>query len=151
MPNKEENEEYELIPHEELEAIKAEIRKAKEAGEQPKKLAALISDLSYKIDRLLAIFEDAMRAIKIEEGGLTFEERMRPIVERMNKILEQNSEIAAGIVAISDMIKEINEKLKPAALPPLPPLPPKAPPVPPVPPIPPPSKLPPIPPPPKRK
>ncbi|MEM4242986.1 MAG: hypothetical protein QXM31_03740, partial [Candidatus Woesearchaeota archaeon] len=43
--------------------------------------------------------------------GLSFKEKMRPVVEKMNKILEQNSEIAQGIVAVADLVKDLREDI----------------------------------------
>jgi hypothetical protein len=72
---------------------------------------ANLVELNAKLDRLLAIFEEATTALHVEEGGLSFKEQVRPIIERMNRILEQNSEIAQGIVAIADIVKELKEDL----------------------------------------
>jgi len=65
---------------------------------------------------------------KTEEGGLTFQEKMKPLFEKMNKVLEQNSEIAKGIVAVADLVNEmkpgtgapLGAPAPPVALPPAP-------------------------------
>ncbi|MBD3361888.1 hypothetical protein GF358_03805 [Candidatus Woesearchaeota archaeon] len=101
------SEEYELLPHKEIEELKEELARLKEFEITPtKKLRVSLVELNSKLDKLLDIFEDAMRQVQIEEGGMTFHEKMKPIVDKMNKILDQNAQIAEGIVTLADMLKE---------------------------------------------
>ena len=152
-------EEYELLPHKEIEELKTELRRLKEFEFAPaKKMQVSLVELNQKLDRLLAVFDEAMHAVRTEEGGLTFQEKMKPLVEKMNKILDQNASIAEGMVAIADMGKELRDKIEgneeeeaaPVApplvipLPVPPPLFPRAP-------MPPPPRFPPLPPPPPRR
>lgn len=103
--------EYELLPHKEIEDLKDELAKLKEFEIAPsKKLQVSLLELNTKLDKLITIFEDATHELRIEEGALSFTEKMKPILEKMNKILEQNSEIASGILALADMVKDIKEK-----------------------------------------
>ncbi|RLE46961.1 hypothetical protein DRJ25_03420 [Candidatus Woesearchaeota archaeon] len=122
-----EKEEYELLPHKEVEELKEELRKLKEFELTPtKKLEVSVIELNKKLDRLIDIFEKASVDLKEEEGGLTFKERIRPVVDKMNKILEQNAEIASGILAIADLLKgkvEPEDSLKGLVPPPKPPQP----------------------------
>ena len=105
-----EEEEYELLPHKEIEELKQELRKLKEFEITPtKKLSVSLLELNKKLDKLLKIFDEAQHMIKSEEVGMTYKERMKPIIERMDKILEQNADIAEGIVAVADMVKEVKE------------------------------------------
>jgi len=67
------NEEYELLPHKEIEELKDELAKLKEFEITPtKKLRVSLVELNSKLDKLLDIFEDAMSQVQIEEGGMTF-------------------------------------------------------------------------------
>jgi hypothetical protein len=105
-----EEEEYELLPHKEIEDLKEELSKLKEFEIAPsKRLQVSLLELNTKLDRLMMIFEDATHELRVEEGGLSFTEKMKPLLEKMNKILEQNSEIASGILALADMVKELKE------------------------------------------
>src|SRR5574341_731823 len=107
--------EYELLPHKEIEDLKEELSKLKEFEIAPsKKLQVSLLELNTKLDKLITIFEDATHEMRIEEGGLSFTEKMKPLLEKMNKILEQNSEIASGILALADMVKELKEGEAPA-------------------------------------
>ena len=122
-----EKEEYELLPHKEVEELKEELRRLKEFELTPtKKMEVSILELNKKLDRLLEVFERASHDLRVEEGGLTFKEKMRPLADKMNKILEQNAEIASGILAIADMIKgETPERPSMPELAPPPGMPPK--------------------------
>jgi len=102
--------EYELLPHKEIEDLKEELSKLKEFEIAPsKRLQVGLLELNTKLDKLTTIFEDAAHELRVEEGGLCFTEKMRPLLEKMNKILEQNSEIASGILALADLVKELKE------------------------------------------
>ena len=102
-----EADEYELLPHREIEELKEELSKLKEFEIAPsKKLHVSLLELNTKLDKLIMIFEDATHELRMEEGGLSFTEKMRPLLEKMNKILEQNAEIASGILALADIVKE---------------------------------------------
>jgi len=106
-------EDYELMPHQEIEELKEELAKLKEFEITPtKKLRISLVELNSKIDKLLDIFEEANRQIQIEEGGMTFNEKMKPLIDKMHKILEQNSQIAEGIVTMADMVKEMKQALQ---------------------------------------
>ncbi len=105
-----EEEEYELLPHKEIEELKEELSKLKEFEIAPsKRLQVSLLELNTKLDKLITIFEDASHELRVEEGGISFTEKMRPLLEKMNKVLEQNSEIASGILALADMVKEMKE------------------------------------------
>lgn len=157
----EESDEYELLPHREIQELKEELSKLKEYEIAPsKRLHVSLLELNTKLDKLITIFEDATHEMRVEEGGLGFVEKMKPLLEKMNKILDQNSEIASGILTLADMVKEMKEErsmpsmreeempeppmpptpprtMQGMAAPPLPPMPPGVPPGPPIPPVPP--------------
>lgn len=113
-----EEEEYELLPHKEIEELKEELSKLKEFEIAPsKRLQVSLLELNTKLDKLITIFEDATHELRVEEGGISFTEKMRPILEKMNKVLEQNSEIASGILALADMVKDLKEGEAPRRMP----------------------------------
>jgi len=107
-----EGEEYEILPEKDIQDLKEELRKLKEFEITPsKKMQVSLVELNTKLDKLLSIFEEATTALQLEEGGLSFKDKMRPLAEKMNKILEQNSEIAQGIVAVADLVRDLREDL----------------------------------------
>ena len=149
--------EYELLPHKEVLELREQLRKLKSLPAESGKHATVAYDeLSKKMDRLIEIFTEAEHQLKVEEGAVSFKEKMAPIVQKMDKVLEQNSEIAEGVVALADILNEIKDKIEvgvmyrpakgeaPGPLPPGPMLPPGPPPGAPPGPMPPP-KMPPLP------
>ncbi len=107
-----EGEDYEILPQKEIQELKNELRKLKEFEITPsKKMQVSLVEVDAKLDKLLSIFEEAMTALQLEEGGLSFKEKMKPVAEKMNKILEQNSEIAQGIVAVADLVRDFRDHL----------------------------------------
>ena len=124
-----EGEEYELLPQKEISELRGELSKMREFPAGPgRRMQISMDQLGDKVDKLIAIFEEAMHELKVEEGGLSFQEKMRPLMERMNKMLDQQAEIASGIVALADMLNDIKQKLEaapaPRAMPALPTMPP---------------------------
>jgi len=106
--------EYELIPHKEIVELKDEIKKLHDNPPSPSKhLQISMNDLAKRLEQMTEVFEKAMNGMAEEEGGLTFKERMQPILHRMDKILEQNAQIADGIVAMADMVNELKEQKGP--------------------------------------
>ncbi|MEK6849563.1 MAG: hypothetical protein AABY01_03260 [Nanoarchaeota archaeon] len=104
---------YELVPYKEIQDLKEELKRLKDVPiPSTKKLQVTMDDLAAKMDRLTAIFEEAGHEIKTEEGGLSFQEKMKPLLEKMNKILEQNSEIAKGIVAVADLVNDLKGNME---------------------------------------
>ena len=106
-----ETEEYELLPHREIEDLKEELRKLKEFEITPtKKLRISLLELNTKLNKLLKIFDEARHEIRSEEIGLGFKEKMKPLVEKMDKMLEQQADIAEGMVALADIVKSKEDK-----------------------------------------
>ncbi len=107
------DEEYELLPHSEIEDLRRELKKLRGFDIAPSKnLNVTLVSLDKKIDKLISIFEEAMHTVRVEEGGLSFHDKMKPFIDKMNKILEQNSEIAQGIITLGDMIKELKDAIE---------------------------------------
>jgi len=104
--------EYELIPHQEIRELKEELQKLREFPTGPgTKLQISIDELAKRTDRLNEVFEEAMHEITVEEGRLSFKDKMKPLLQKMDKVLEQNSEIASGIVALADILTELKDRL----------------------------------------
>ncbi len=122
---------YELLPHKEIDELKQELARLKDFEVTPsKKLQVSIIELNQKLDKLITIFEDAAHEMRAEESSLSFAEKMQPLLDKMNKILDQNAEIASGILAVADMLRGTPEprfgeisapNMPPKAMPPIPP------------------------------
>ena len=110
--NSDEGDDYELLPHREVAELRGELSKMREFPAGPgRRMQISMDQLADKVDKMISIFEEAMHELKVEEGGLSFQEKMRPLMERMNKMLDQQAEIASGIVALADLINDIKQRV----------------------------------------
>ncbi|NQU98931.1 hypothetical protein HQ533_05700 [Candidatus Woesearchaeota archaeon] len=93
---------YELLPHEELEALRREVQHLKKSpypdSKQNKNLLDTMDDLNTSINKLIKIFEGAQEDIikEYSESSPT---------QILKQISEQNAKIAEGIVALADLVK----------------------------------------------
>jgi hypothetical protein len=101
----EDSDDYELLPREELEQLRREIKSAKKDPKEAAKLDDLIVSvdrLNHSINKLLTILEDAQQDI-IQEY-----QDSKP-TEKLGQIIDQNETIAKAIITINDNIKKIKE------------------------------------------
>ncbi len=103
------DDEYEILPHEEIEHLRKEVHELKQ---NPLKgfgkshdLIESIDRLSISIDRLLRLFETADKALYNEYHKGYHEQS-----DHLNRIEEQNKKIAKGLVALSK-IEQHDEEL----------------------------------------
>lgn len=111
---------YELLPHEELENLRKEVERLKKSpfpnSKQNKTLLDSMTDLTLSINKLIKIFEGAQ------------DEVLRDYTESnptklLKEISAQNAKIAEGIVAVANMVKNSPAPSKPSPKPkPMPPL-----------------------------
>lgn len=112
MPDDADEEDYEILPEKEIKELKEELKKLKQGEVTPNKQFHIsMLELSRRVDRLTDIFDEALKAIKEEEGGLSLSERLRPLNEKLQKIHEEQLDIAEGVVTLADMIKDIKRKM----------------------------------------
>tara|TARA_Y100000310_G_scaffold336946_1_gene422779 strand:+ start:492 stop:989 length:498 start_codon:yes stop_codon:yes gene_type:complete len=111
---------YELIPEEDIEKLKSEVarlRKEKMSGPNAG-IAVALDHLATSLDKLFKIFDVA--ATELERDNLheeSFEEKVRPIVDKLNDLEQQNKDIAEGMLALADLLKK-KPKTEPAKPPP---------------------------------
>jgi hypothetical protein len=109
----EDTNDYELLPHKEIEELKKELESLKEIDVTPtKKLHISVIELNRNISKLLDIFEESLHQIKVEEGGLMFSEKIKPLMSRMDR-LEKNIETVADVLSnvIAPTLSDIHDKL----------------------------------------
>lgn len=113
-------EEYELMPHKKIEALKKEVEELKKGTASPE-MQGSIQSLSDSINDLLGLFREASRDLNLEKAAeSSVEARVDQIVEKLDQVIDQNGKIAEGIVAVADMVTNIKEK-KVAPMPGVPP------------------------------
>ena len=72
------------------------------------RLQTSMMGLSRSINSLLKIFHEATEELKMDtHDAVLVGEKLNKIVERLDKVVVQNEKIAKGLVAIADMIEEL--------------------------------------------
>jgi len=107
-------EDYELLPHREIQRLKEEISKLKggEAVGTDKDLRRAVMNLSEKIDSMNEILEAASVDLREEDKEAEIiKDKIDPIMEKMAELADQNQKIAKGLVAIHDLVDEKLEEL----------------------------------------
>ena len=102
-----------LLPVDEVEKLRREIDFLKrkqgiaETQDNDDAKAAMLS-VSKSINSLIRIFKDASEDLKMDtHDAVLVTQKLDRIVERLDKIEVQNEKIAKGIVAIADMIEDL--------------------------------------------
>lgn len=109
-PSLADDDEYELLPKEEIDNLKKEIERLKKSpfgeAKEAENLLDAINNLNANIRKLIEIFTNAQAELEshyLESGSPA---------EDLKDIKEQNEQIAQGILAVADMVKETNEKIE---------------------------------------
>ena len=104
-------EEYEIMSRSTLNKLKSEVEEMKKGPS--KEMHESVRDLKGSMDQMINLFKVAseeMKTEKIEEKGV--EKKLGPLLEKLDKISEQQNELAKGMVAIADMVKEHFPKIE---------------------------------------
>tara|TARA_Y100000310_G_scaffold344280_1_gene456191 strand:- start:1662 stop:2276 length:615 start_codon:yes stop_codon:yes gene_type:complete len=103
------DEDYEIISHKEVARLKQELKALKE-GE----LTASNKEISHKLNQMIDIFKEASIMMKDEKSS---KDSHNEIMDKLDKLLDQNQKIAEGVLAVADMIsKPIPVKAAPKPL-----------------------------------
>ncbi|MBD3203853.1 hypothetical protein GF327_06135 [Candidatus Woesearchaeota archaeon] len=103
------NDDYELLPHEEIRRLKNEISKLKSSPEKKSDdLVNSMDSLGKSISSLLGVFKEAAEEMKLDEhDSMMLSDKIDPLIRKIDLVLDQNEKIAKGIVAIADMVEEM--------------------------------------------
>jgi hypothetical protein len=111
----EKDEEYELMPHKEIIKLREELEKLKKnplgRGKKAEDLLESIETLNDSINSLIYVFQHATDELKREPKKEAEQTDLKPLLEKFNELMEQNKEIAEGIVSIAEMIKYEKRKI----------------------------------------
>jgi archaellum component FlaC len=119
------NEEYQIMPQKTISKIKKEIENLKTKAASSDEVASpgfkrSIDNLTESINSLMSLFKEAAEEMKVEEKTEeNIEQKLGPLVKKVAEIEEENKKIAEGILAVADMVRDLNEKIdkKPALRP----------------------------------
>lgn len=96
------DEEYELLPHEELEKLRQEVAAIKNnpihGTKQAASLQNSVEELTQAVNNLITLFSNT-------NDQLTHDFRRTSVTEHFKLISEQNEQIAQGILTLADMMR----------------------------------------------
>lgn len=107
------DEDYELMPQSSFSKLKEDLEniKAKAAGSNDVGLNDNLKKLSDDLTTMIKLFQTATDEMKYEEQeAKLLTQKIDPLSDKIDMILEQNEQIAKGIVAVADLVKELKEK-----------------------------------------
>lgn len=120
---------YEIMPYKEIVELKKQIAELqqKTGDTSSKELLASMASLTKSMNNMLQLFSSAAEEMKLEEKTESeLSQKIGPLIEKVEKLEEQNKTIAEGLVAVADMVKETKGEKRPKEKPkPLPPKPPE--------------------------
>jgi len=108
-------EEYDILPRNSLEKLKADLDsiKKKTSGEGSENIIKSMEELKSSINNLLDMFKAASEDMKLEQAEQHgVEKKLAPLAKKVDMLIEQNQELAKGLVVIADMVKEHFPKLE---------------------------------------
>jgi len=103
------DEDYEIISHKEIDRLKQEINKLKEA-----EFSGSANTIMNKLDKILEIFKEASLSMQNDSSA---DKKIEEIDEKLNNLLDQNQQIAEGVLAVADLINNATEKEEKSQIP----------------------------------
>ncbi len=102
---------YDLVPHKEVLELKKQVEEIKAdplgSTASGREMVDAMKRLSSSINELLDLFRTAVEEMKLEEKESDIlVDRLDPMFEKMDTLIDQNQKIAKGIIAVADLIKE---------------------------------------------
>ena len=101
---------YELTPHKELAELKQQLQELKSRVDKasPKELINSMNAMAKSMDSMLKLFTQAVEELKYEDREESLGNGKDSANEKLGKIIDQNKIIADGVVAVSEMIQDLN-------------------------------------------
>ena len=107
------DDEYTLMPEGVVDQLKSDLNNLKRKAAE-ENISGTRSDLMTGMDKLsgsittlIELFKTATDSMKMEEQEATvLSKKIDPLMDRLDTIIDQNQQIAQGIVAVADMIKD---------------------------------------------
>ena len=106
---------YEIMPYKEIVELKKQIAELqRKTGDiSSKGLLESMAALTNSMNSMLQLFSSAAEEMKLEEKTESeLSEQIAPLIDKVDRLEEQNKTIAEGLVAIADMVKEFKKERK---------------------------------------
>jgi len=110
-------EEYQIVPHMRIKELEKQVRNLKSdplgASAEGSAMKESMDNLSKSMSGMVNLFKDASDSMKLEEKESDIiAQRIEPMAEKIDTLIEQNKKIAKGILAVADMVQEFMDKAK---------------------------------------
>ena len=102
------DEAYEIMPYKEIVALKKEIEelKGRSGDVSSRDLLNSMARLTKNMDTMIQIFKQAADSMAAEETTAEkLGKSMKPLLDKLDDVVEQNRTIAEGMVAVADILK----------------------------------------------
>jgi hypothetical protein len=108
---------YEIMPYKEIVELRKQIGDLQKKTGEPgsKDLLVSMESLTKSMNNMLQLFSNAAEEMKLEERTETeLSRKIAPMIEKLDRIEEQNKTIAEGLVAVASMMEDIRQgKIQP--------------------------------------
>lgn len=112
------DDEYELLPHKEIIKLREELEKLKKnplgKGKSAENILEAINTLNESINSLIYVFQHATDQLK--ETSIKNEKHeeadFHPLIGKINQLIEQNKDLAEGIVTVAEMVKKEKKEIR---------------------------------------
>lgn len=110
----EDSDEYEIIPQREIKKLKDELDSIKQFEVSPtKKMQVTMYELAKKLDKMSGVFEEALHTLRLEEGESGMYNHLKILREKVDKVLEQNADIAEAVISLAETLKRMGAPMAP--------------------------------------
>jgi chromosome segregation ATPase len=112
-----EDEDFEILPKNTVRDLKEQLTELKrETGSKKKNDTAAdegVKRLQESIEELIKMFKIATREMKIDEiRQESVEKGLDPLSKKLDTLIQQNQELAEGLVVVADLVKDSIPKLQ---------------------------------------
>ncbi len=108
-------EEYELLPHKEIEELKKQLEILKKKPDSLSGVTTVnMEQLNKSLNEFLNILKDASKEMKAEgDDKESLSQKMEKLIGKLDEVVDQNEKIAEGLVSIAEMVSDFTKGKKP--------------------------------------
>jgi hypothetical protein len=105
---------YELVASKRISKLKDDLERLRSKNPDTASMQQLqesIERLSTNLENILSVFEEAAEEMKLDDKETeVIAQKIDPLMDKLDAIIDQNKKIAQGVVAVADMISELKSK-----------------------------------------
>ena len=105
---------YELVASKRISRLKDDLERLRSKNPDTASMQQLqesIERLSTNLANILSVFEEAAEEMKLEDKETeVIAQKIDPLMDKLDAVIEQNKKIAQGVVAVADMINEMKAR-----------------------------------------